>query len=140
MKDHLEHIASTAIGKAIEIHRELGPGLLESVYQKCLAYELRSAGFQVEEEKPVPLVYKGVDLNTGFRIDLFVDQCFVIEVKAAKSVPPVELAKALTYLRLTGTSLGLLLNFHVPVMKEGIKRLVNDYRGERVKGGKNAKG
>lgn len=126
MKNYSENeLATIAIGCAIEVHKKLGPGLLESAYQKCLAYELKLAGLRVDEEKPMPIVYKEVKLNHGYRIDLLVNNKLVIEIKTVEALTDVHTAQVLTYLRLGDYKLGLLLNFHVSAMKQGIKRLIN---------------
>ena len=127
MKIATDELTRMVIGKAIEVHRFLGPGLLESSYQKCLAYELIKAGLDVEEEKPLPLVYKEVKLDCGYRLDLLVENCLVIEIKSAEAITPIHVAQLITYLRLTGSTLGLLLNFNVQIMKDGIRRIVNNH-------------
>ena len=111
------------IGAAIEVHRSRGPGLLESAYEECLA--LRSIRF--ERQKPLPLVYHDVELDCGYRIDLLVDGRVVIELKAVDSPAPVHEAIVLTYLRLSSRRMGLLINFHTAILKDGIQRLVNNY-------------
>jgi GxxExxY protein len=126
MENYSENeLATKVIGCAIEVHKKLGPGLLESAYQKCLAHELKLAGLLVEEERPVPIVYKDVKLDHGYRIDLLVNKKLVIEIKTVETLTDVHTAQVLTYLRLGEYKLGLLLNFHVSVMKQGIKRLIN---------------
>lgn len=112
---------------AIKVHQSLGPGLLASSYQKCLYYELVQAGFQVELEKPIPLVYKDVTLECGYRIDLLVEGQIVVEVKSIEAFVDIHLAEVLTYLRLSHNRFGLLFNFNVSVMKDGIKRIVNGF-------------
>lgn len=113
------------IGAAIEVHRELGPGLLESVYEHCLARELREAGIPFLQQHPVPIRYKGEKLDMGFRLDLWVDQRIIVEVKAVETVQEVHLAQLLSYLRLTNSKLGLLINFNESVLTEGVRRVVN---------------
>ena len=115
------------IGAAIKIHRELGPGLLESAYEACLAYELQGLGKRVERQKPVPLFYQGVKLDCGFRADLVVNGEVVIEIKCKEVLHPIDEAQLLSHLRLLNVSLGLLINFHVVLLKDGIKRMVNNY-------------
>ena len=117
-------ISRHIVDAAIEIHRNLGPGLLESAYQQCLAYELATRGISFEMEKPIPVVYKGVKLDCGFRLDLLVAGLVVVEVKSVDELAPIHEAQTLTYLRLTGCKLGILLNFNVPLMRDGIKRIV----------------
>jgi GxxExxY protein len=114
------------IGCAIRVHTELGPGLLESAYQACLAYELREAGLRVECEVPLPLVYRAMRLDLGYRLDLLVENCVVVELKAIEAIAPVHKAQLLSHLRLSGKKLGLLINFHVARLKDGIYRVVND--------------
>jgi GxxExxY protein len=118
-------IATKVIGCAIEVHRQLGPGLLESAYQECLFYELKQAGFKVEKEKKLPITYKEVTLDHGYRIDLLVENKVVIELKTVEVLNEVHTAQVLTYLKLGDYRLGLLLNFHVTVLKQGIKRIIN---------------
>ena len=110
------------IGAAIEVHRVLGPGLLESAYEECLARELSLRGLQFERQKPVPVVYKEVKLDCGYRLDFLVEGKVVIELKAVEALAPIHDAIVLTYLRLSGCRLGLLINFHVPVLKDGVRR------------------
>ena len=113
------------IGCAIEVHKQLGPGLLESAYQECLYYELKQSGLKVTKEKPMPIVYKEVKLNHGYRIDLLVEEKVVIEIKTVEAFNDVHTAQVLTYLRLGKYKLGLLLNFHTTILKNGIKRIIN---------------
>ena len=116
------------IGAAIKIHRRLGPGLLESAYEACLAYELKRLGLLVERQKPVPLVYDSVKLNCGFRADLVIENRVVVETKCKEALHPVNEAQPLSHLRLLNISVGLLINFHVVLPKDGIRRLVNNYQ------------
>ena len=116
------------IGAAIKVHRRLGPGLLESAYETCLAYELEKAGLFVQRQRAVPLVYETVKLECGFRADLIVDHKVVVEIKCKEALHPVDQAQLLSYLRLLDLRVGLLINFHVAVLKDGIKRMVNNYR------------
>ncbi len=118
-------ISKKIIGCAIEVHRQLGPGLLESAYQECLLYELKQAGLKVQKEIPMPIVYKEVTLDHGYRIDLLVEERVVIELKTVEVLNDVHTAQVLTYLKLGDYRLGLLLNLHVSVLKNGIKRLIN---------------
>ncbi|MDD2279714.1 MAG: GxxExxY protein [Bacteroidales bacterium] len=118
-------LSSTIIGCAIEVHKQLGPGLLESAYQECLYYELVKAGLDVEKEKALPIVYKEIKLNHGYRIDLLVNKKVVIEIKTVEYFTDVHTAQVITYLKLGGYRLGLLLNFHVTTLKNGIKRIIN---------------
>jgi len=118
-------LSKKIIGCAIEVHRQLGPGLLESAYQECLYYELKQAGFQVQKEKPMPIVYKEVKLDHGYRIDLLVEEKVVIEIKTVEAFNDVHTAQVLTYLRLGKYKLGLLFNFQTTILKSGIKRVIN---------------
>ena len=112
------------IGAAMEVHRVLGPGLLESAYQTCLAWELRERGLAFEAQVALPVVYKGVALDCGYRLDLVVQGKVIIELKAVEAILPVHEAQLLTYLRLSGRKVGLLINFNVPLLKDGITRRV----------------
>ena len=118
-------LSNIIIGCAIEVHKQLGPGLLESAYQECLFYELRNQGLNVIKEKPMPIIYKEVKLDHGYRIDLLVNNKVVIEVKTVEMFTDVHTAQVLTYLKLGNYKLGLLLNFHVTSLKNGIKRIIN---------------
>lgn len=118
-------IAYQIIGAALEVHKSLGPGLLESAYQECLAYKLRQLDFKVEKEKSMPLVFEEVKLEIGYRIDLLVENKVVIEIKSVEALNDVHLAQILTYLKLGDYKLGLLINFNVALLKQGIKRVIN---------------
>ena len=118
-------LSNRIIGLAIEVHSALGPGLLESAYKECLFYKIWSSGLDVEKEKPMPLIFDDVKLDCGYRIDLLVDKKVVIEVKSVESVNEVHMAQILTSMRLGNYKLGLLFNFHVLKLKDGIKRVVN---------------
>lgn len=118
-------LSKIIIGCAIEVHKQLGPGLLESAYQECMYYELRQAGLKVQKEKPMPIVYKEVKLDHGYRIDLLVEEKVVIEIKTVEALNEVHLAQVLTYLKLGNYKLGLLLNFQTKMLKNGIKRIIN---------------
>ena len=118
------------IGAAIKIHRRLGPGLLESAYESCLAYELRSQELRVVQQKGVPVVYEGVKLECGFRADLLVENRVVVELKCKEQIHPVDEAQLLSHLRLLGLQVGLLINFHVVLLRDGLRRIVNNYREE----------
>ena len=120
----LNHITGEIIGAAIEVHRALGPGLLESAYESCLAHELGLRGLAVERQKPVPLVYKGLALPCGYRLDLLVAQTVVVEVKAVERLLPLHEAQILSYLKLAHCPVGLIINFDVTVLRDGIKRFV----------------
>jgi len=112
------------IGAAIEVHRLFGPGLLESAYEECLARELSLRGLRFERQNPVPVVHQDVKLECGYRVDLLVEGRIVVELKAVEALAPIHEAIVLTYLRLSGCSLGLLINFNVPVLKDGIRRYI----------------
>jgi len=116
------------IGAAIRIHRRLGPGLLESAYETCLAYELREQGLSVTQQKAVPLVYDDVKLECGFRADLLIENRIVVELKCKDQIHPVDEAQLLSHLRLLNLNVGLLINFHVVLLRDGIRRMVNNYR------------
>ena len=119
----LNPITGQIIGAAIEVHKELGPGLLESVYKICLAHELRSRGIVVSCEQDLPVVYRDTKLETGYRVDLLVEDRVLVEVKAVRDLHPIFVAQTLTYLKLSGRRLALLINFNVEVLRDGIKRL-----------------
>jgi len=125
--DRLDEISHRVIGAAIEVHRHLGPGLLESAYQSCLAFELKQLGVKLEEQKPLPVVYKQVKLDCGYRLDLVVEDEVIVEIKAIEKLLPIHEAQLLSYLRLAKKRVGLLMNFHVPVLKNGLKRIVNEF-------------
>jgi GxxExxY protein len=128
----INQITEKIIGSAIEVHRLLGPGLLESVYGDCLAVELELGGLRFERQRPVPLSYKGRMVGADLRIDLLVEQTIIVELKAVAALLPVHEAQLLTYLRLTNLQVGLLINFNVPMLRTGLRRLVNHYEGLRV--------
>jgi GxxExxY protein len=117
-------VTGSIIGAAIGVHRELGPGLLESSYEACLAYELVTRGHRVERQKAVPLVYRGIDMGCGYRIDLLVDNCVIVELKAVARLEPIHTATVITYLKLSGCRLALLINFHTGLLRDGIRRIV----------------
>ncbi|KAA5533996.1 GxxExxY protein [Roseiconus nitratireducens] len=125
-------LTDAIIGAAIFVHRRLGPGLLESVYRRCLAYELRKRGFSVVEEKPVALDYDELHDPCAFRADLLVEELIVIELKAKSAIHPIDKAQTLSHLRLMNLNVGLLLNFHEAKLVDGLHRIVNNYRGPRV--------
>ena len=124
-----QELTHAVIGAAIEVHRELGPGLLESAYEECLVQELKLRGIPFEQQKPLPVIYKGVKLDCGYRVDLLVDGRVVVELKAVEALAPIHDAILLTYLRLSGCKIALLINFHCAVLKNGIRRRVLDYDG-----------
>jgi len=124
----LSHLTQEIIGAAIKIHRKLGPGLLESAYEACMAHKLQNLGRRVERQKAVPLIYEDVKLDCGFRADLIVEGRVAVELKCKEALHPIDEAQLLSHLRLLNLPLGLLINFHVMVLKDGIKRLANNYR------------
>ena len=119
-------ISNKIIGASIELHKILGPGLLESTYENALAFELRILGFDVKQQVPMPFLYKEIKLDVGYRLDLLINNCVIIEVKSVETLAPVHFAQVLTYLKLSDLKLGILINFNVPILKEGIKRIVNN--------------
>lgn len=119
-----DEISKIVIGCAIEVHKNLGPGLLESAYQECLCYELKKRGLKIHKEKPLPVVYKEIKLDQGYRIDILVENKVVIELKTVEYFTDVHSAQILTYLKLGEYKLGLLINFHVSLLKNGIKRFI----------------
>jgi len=122
---NIEEIFSPVLDCAFKIHTELGPGLLESAYEKCLLYELTKLGLKVEKQKALPLVYYDVKLEIGYRVDLLVEDCVVVEIKSFEALNEVHFAQILTYLKLSGCKLGLLVNFNVKHLKDGIKRVIH---------------
>jgi GxxExxY protein len=118
----INKITSAIIGCAIQVHKYLGPGLLESAYEECLIYELQLAGLGTERQKPVPVCYKEIKLECGYRIDILVENCVVIELKAIDSINPVHEAQILTYMKFSQKSIGLLINFNVLLLKQGVRR------------------
>lgn len=120
-------LSKRVIGCAMKVHSALGPGLLESAYEECLYYELRKSGFSVERQKMMPLVYDGVRIDCGYRLDLLVEDKLVLELKAVDALNDVFLAQTITYLKLSNLRLGLLINFNVAHLKDGIKRVVNKF-------------
>jgi len=124
--ESLNRITGSVIEAAIRVHRALGPGLLESAYEACLAYELAQLGFKVEQQKPLPLVYQEVKLDCGYRLDLLVEEKVIVEVKAVDRIAPIHQAQLLSYLKLSGCNVGLLINFNVKMLKQGICRMVNN--------------
>lgn len=124
-RERLNKITEMIIGGAIQVHRVLGPGLLESAYEACLAFELKKRGLGTEEQKPLPLVYDQVKLECGYRIHLLVERAVVVEVKSIDALAPIHEAQVISYLKLSGCRVGLLINFNVLQLKQGIRRFVN---------------
>ena len=121
-------IATQVVESSLNIHRALGPGLLESTYQECMFYEIQKKGLHVEKDKPLPLTYEGIELDAGYKIDLLVENKFIIEIKSVEALNEVHLAQILTYLKFSNCKLGLLINFNVALIKHGIKRVANSSR------------
>jgi GxxExxY protein len=126
----INEITEKIIGAAIEVHKSLGPGLLESAYEECMAKEMELTGVSFERQKPIPLEFKGITLECGYRIDFLVESTVVVELKSVDAFAPIFTAQTLTYLRLLKKQVGLLINFNVPVLRDGIKRIVNNYEEE----------
>ncbi len=122
---HENELSEKIIGAAIKVHKNLGPGLLESAYEECLYYELEKLQLKIEKQKPMPLIYENVKLDVGYRIDILVEDKVVIEIKSVEALNDVHLAQILTYLKLSNSKLGLLINFNVSLLKNGIRRVVN---------------
>jgi GxxExxY protein len=120
----INEITEKIIGAAIAVHKELGPGLLESAYEACLVYELVQNGLKAESQKPLPVFYRGVHVDCGYRIDLLVDDQIIVELKAVEKLEPIHEAQLLSYLKLSGCKVGLLINFNTKLLKNGIRRLV----------------
>jgi GxxExxY protein len=119
-----DKLSNKVSGCALEVHRHLGPGLLESTYEQCLAHELKNAGIPFKLQHPLPVEYKGIKLDCGYRVDLFIDNEIIVELKSVDKVLPIHQAQLLTYMKLSGISIGLLMNFNVKYIKHGIKRMV----------------
>jgi GxxExxY protein len=122
----LNGLTEQIIGRAIAVHRELGPGLLESTYESCLYFELTDIGLRVERQKLLPIKYRGLEIDCGYRFDLLVEDRIIVELKAIQRIEPIHKAQILTYLRLSGLSLGLLVNFNVTVLKNGLHRIISN--------------
>jgi GxxExxY protein len=124
--DEINDRSGQVVDAAMRVHSVLGPGLLESAYEACLAYELRRRGLRVHVQLPLPVVYEGIRIELGYRADLLVDDAVLVELKVVRKLLPIHQAQLLSYLKLSGHRLGLLINFHVPYLKDGIKRMVNN--------------
>ena len=122
---YLNQLSNTVIGAAIEVHKELGPGLLESAYEECLKTELQLQGIKAESQVELPLLYKGIKTDKSYRLDLLIEDKLIVEIKAVETLLTVHEIQLVTYLKFTGKHLGLLINFNVPVLKDGIKRRIN---------------
>jgi GxxExxY protein len=123
--EQIEQIAKIIVNSAFKVHKELGPGLLEKVYEACLVYEITKAGFEVKRQVEVPIIYDGVTLKEYLRLDIIVENSIIIEVKAVDIINPVWNAQIISHLKLTNNELGFLINFNVPLIKNGIKRFIN---------------
>jgi GxxExxY protein len=119
-------LSKIVVNSAYKVHKSLGPGLLESAYEECLFYELTKTGLKIEKQKPLPLIYEEVKLDIGYRVDLIIESKLIIEIKSVEALNDVHFAQLLTYLKLTDCKLGLLINFNVSLIKNGIKRIVNN--------------
>jgi len=124
---NMNQLSSKIIGAAIEVHKTLGPGLLESAYEECLCHELGMQGLLFEKQKPLSIDYKGKRLDCGYRLDVIVEKAVIIELKSCEKIEPIHKAQLLTYLKLSGLNLGLILNFNVSLMRDGIVRIVNEF-------------
>ena len=123
----IEEIATEIVDSCLKIHKELGPGLLESAYETCLDYELTKRGFTVERQVPQPVIYEEIAIDAGYRLDLLINGLVIIELKAIEQLAPIHTAQLLTYLKLSKRTLGLLINFNTPLIKQGIKRIANNH-------------
>jgi GxxExxY protein len=124
----INRITADVIGAAMAVHRELGPGLLESIYEACMSHELKQRGLSIERQVEVPIIYKGIQVKDfGFRIDMIVNKAVVVEFKSVEKLDPVHMAQVLTYLKLTKCTVGLIINFKVPLLKDGVKRVVMNF-------------
>ena len=121
-------MSSRIIGAAIEVHKALGPGLLESAYEECLSHEFSLRNFSFERQKSLPVIYKGKKLDCGYRLDMVVENAIILELKSCEKIEPIHKAQLLTYLKLSGLHLGLILNFNTTVMRDGIVRIVNELK------------
>ena len=124
----MNELTDKIIGAAIEVHKVLGPGLLESAYEECLAHELSLANISFERQLPLPVIYKSLSLDCGYRLDFLVEKKVVLELKAVEGLQPIHQAQLLTYLNLGGWPIGLLINFNMPVLRQGIKRMVHNFK------------
>ena len=124
-KEELDKITEAIIGASIQVHQALGPGLLESAYSTCLAFELLDLGYKVEKEKPLLLIYKSITLDCAYRLDLLIEDKVIVEIKSVEQLLPIHQAQLLSYLKLSGCKVGLLINFNVQLLKYGIKRIIN---------------
>jgi len=123
--ERIEEIARVIVNSAFKVHKELGPGLLEKIYEACLAYEIEKAGLIIKRQVDIPIIYDGIQLNEKLRLDLIVENLVIVETKAVEIINPVWQAQIISHLRLTNNELGFLINFNVPLIKNGIKRFIN---------------
>lgn len=126
-EEKLNKITETIIGVAIDVHRALGPGLLESAYEACMVHDLMQAGMIVEQQKPLPVVYREVKLECGYRLDLMIENEVIVEIKSVEKLLPIHKAQLMSYLKLSDCKVGLLINFNVELLKDGIQRVVNNF-------------
>jgi len=126
-REELDKITQSIIGAAIQVHQTLGSGLLESAYEACLVYEMGVLGLKVESQKPLPLVYKSVRLDCGYRIDLLVEDKVIVEIKSVDQIMPIHHAQVISYLKLSGCKVGLLINFNEKLLRHGVHRIVNEF-------------
>ena len=122
-----EQIGKDVVDCAIAVHTTLGPGLLESAYEACLAYELQLRNYQIERQKSLPVFYKNLEIENGYRLDLLINNCVIVELKAIDAILPIHRAQLITYLKLSNISLGFLINFNTPLLKDGLQRIVNQH-------------
>ena len=126
--NQIDRIAKEVVDAAFKVHSSLGPGLLESAYETCLAHELTKRGYRVERQKAQPVIYDGLEIKVGYRLDLLVEDLIIIELKAVEQLAPIHQAQLLTYLKLSSKQLGFLMNFNVPLIKDGIRRIANHFQ------------
>jgi GxxExxY protein len=126
--NQIDRIAKEVVDAAFKVHSNLGPGLLESAYEACLAHELTKRGYRVERQKAQPVIYEGLEIEVGYRLDLLVEDLIIIELKAVEQLAPIHQAQLLTYLKLSSKQLGFLMNFNVPLIKDGIRRIANQFQ------------
>ena len=130
-EERLNKITETIIGAAIDVHRALGPGLLESAYEACMVYDLIQSGLKVEQQKPLPVVYREVKLECGYRLDLMIENEVIVVIKSVEKLLPIHKAQLMSYLKLSDCKVGLLINFNVEILKDGIQRVVNNFPDSR---------
>lgn len=126
--NQIDRIAKEVVDAAFKVHSSLGPGLLESAYETCLAHELTKRGYRVERQKAQPVIYDGLEIEVGYRLDLLIEDLIIIELKAVEQLAPIHQAQLLTYLKLSSKQLGFLMNFNVPMIKDGIRRIANHFQ------------